>query len=287
MGEVYRASVIAGPRKGSSVALKRLAPSLAAHAEYVERFTTEADVCKLLDHPHIVKVLDVGVCQETYFIAMELIDGTDLGRLLRRCRRAQIQLPVDFAVYLGKVLLDALAYAHGAVSASGAPLEIVHCDVSPSNLFISRMGEVKLGDFGVARVRRWGGGEGDIAGKVHYLSPEAIEGQLTPAADLWAATVTLYELLTLQRPFSGPSNSAVIEAIQRRQYRPLRELRPELAGPLAAVVDRALALEPSARFSSADELAQTLTGLFDERIGTPLAIAALVRGLFGKNPVKQ
>ncbi len=287
MGEVYRAKVLSGPRKGWFVALKRLPPSLAANPESLDRFTTEADLCKMLDHPHIVKVVEVGVSEDTYFIAMEFVDGTDLARILRRCRGGHIQLPVEFALYLAKVLLDALAYAHAAVGASGAPLHIVHCDVSPSNLFISRTGEVKLGDFGVARVRSIGTPEGAVEGKVHYLSPEAIEGRLTTAADLWAATVTLYELLTLARPFTGTTAERVVEAIRRRHYRPIRELRPELPPAVAKVIDRAFAPDPSARFQTASEFARTLGGLFDERIGNPLAIAAVVRGLFGAERAKQ
>jgi len=287
MGEVYRAKVVAGPRKGWIVALKRLPPALAENPEYLDRFTTEADLSKLLDHPHIVKVLEAGVTEDTYFIAMEFVDGTDLARILRRCRRGGIQLPVDFAIYLAKVLLEALAYAHAAVGASGAPLHIVHCDVSPSNLFISRTGEVKLGDFGVARVRNVGAEDSVVEGKVHYLSPEAIAGRPTTATDLWAAAVTLYELLTLQRPFVGTTPEQVLEAIRHRRYRPIRELRPELAPAIAQVIDRAFAEEPSARFQTAGEFAKTLGGLFDERIGNPMAIAAMVRGLFGAGRAKQ
>ncbi len=287
MGEVYRAKVLSGPRKGWFVALKRLPPSLAANPKSLDHFTTEADLCKLLDHPHIVKVVEVGVNEDTYFIAMEFVDGTDLARILRRCRRNRIQLPADFALYLAKVLLDALAYAHAAVGASGAPLHIVHCDVSPSNLFISRTGEVKLGDFGVARGRSVGAEGGVVEGKVHYLSPEAIEGQLTPAADLWAAAVTLYELLTLERPFNGATKERVIDAIRRRHYLPIHELRPEVPLALSQVVDRAFAQEPSSRFHAAGEFAETLAGLFDERIGNPMAIAAVVRGLFGAERPKQ
>jgi len=287
MGEVYRAKVLSGPRKGWFVALKRLPPALAANPEYLDRFTTEADLCKLLDHPHIVKVLEAGVVDDNYFIAMEFVDGTDLARILRRCRRGGIQLPADFALYLAKVLLDALAYAHAAVGASGAPLNIVHCDVSPSNLFISRLGEVKLGDFGVARVRNIGDQDGVVEGKVYYLSPEAIAGRPTTATDLWAAAVTLYELLTLQRPFAGTTPELVLEAIRRRQYRPVRELRPELSLPVAQTIDRAFAEQPSARFQTAAEFARTLATLFDERIGNPMAIAAMVRGLFGAKRAKQ
>ncbi len=287
MAEVYRAQVLSGPRSGWSVALKRLAPSLAADPASVDRFTTEADLCKLLDHPHIVKVFEAGVVQDTYFIAMEFVDGTDLARILRRCKRGGIQLPVDFALYLAKVLLDALAYAHAAVGASGAPLQIVHCDVSPSNLFISRTGEVKLGDFGVAKVRGVGGAESAVQGKVHYLSPEAIEGDFSPAADLWASAVTLYELLTLERPFTGESEAEVLQGIQQRRFQPIQQLRPELPAALAQIMDTSFARKSSARFQTAAKFAQALAPQFDDRIGNPMAIAAVVRGLFGASPSKQ
>jgi len=98
MAEVYRARAISGPRSGGLVALKRLAPQLAANSAYVARFAKEAALSELLDHPHIVKVLEVGVSQGIHYIAMEFVDGTDLGRVLRRCKGAAIQLPVDFAV---------------------------------------------------------------------------------------------------------------------------------------------------------------------------------------------
>jgi serine/threonine protein kinase len=286
MAEVYRARVISGPRSGWFVALKRLAPSFAADPVYIERFTSEADLSKLLDHPHVVKVFEVGVIQDVYYMVMEFVDGTDLGRILRRCKASRIQLPVDFAVYLAKVLLDALAYAHTALSASGRPLEIVHCDVSPSNVFISRTGEIKLGDFGIARVRSGWREDGDVAGKPHYLSPEAIDGEVTPAADLWASNVTLYELLTLERPFSGDTEAQVLEAIRERQYRPIRELRPELPEPLAEIVDRGFAEKASSRFRTAVEFGEALAPHFDERVGNPLAIAAVVRGLFGASPAR-
>ncbi len=276
MAEVYRAKVLSGPKAGWFVALKRLSPSLSANPTDVDRFTREARLSQRLDHPHIIKVFETGVIGSTYFIATELVDGTDLARLLRRCRAGGIQLPVDFAVYLAKVLLDALAYAHRG-------LKIVHCDVSPSNLFISRTGEIKLGDFGVARL--WSGRreDGEVRGKAPYLSPEAMDGKVTPAADLWASNVTLYELLTLERPFAAETGPAVLDAIRQGRYRSLRELRPEVTVALAGIVDRGFSSEASARFRTAEKFAQALALHFDERVGNPMAIAAVVRGLFGAN----
>ncbi len=284
MAEVYRARVLAGPREGWTVALKRLLPALTRDPASIALFAREADLSKKLDHPNIVKVLDAGVHDGIYFIVMELVDGRDLGQILRRCKQRGIPLPVDFAVYLGKVLLEALSYAHHATGPGGEPLGIVHCDVSPSNLFISRVGEIKLGDFGVARVRVGGtlqGGSDEVLGKPYYLSPESLRGDIGPVADLWAATVVLYELLTLERPFTGSTPEEVFGHIRAGRYRPLRSLRPEVPEALEAVIARAFAAGPEARFPSAEAFAQALTPHYDERVGTPLAIAAVVRGLFG------
>ncbi|MFZ5469374.1 MAG: serine/threonine-protein kinase [Myxococcota bacterium] len=281
MAEVYRARVVEGPRAGLLVALKRLSPALAKDAAAVEAFATEADLTKLLDHPNVVKVYEVGVIDDVYFMVMELIEGRDVGQVLRRCQQRGIAWPIDFAVYLAKVLLDALGYAHQAKSPSGAPLGIVHCDVSPSNLFVSRTGDIKLGDFGVARARSGMASDRGVVGKPYYLSPEVLDGQVTPAADLWAATVSLYELLTLERPFTGATPAEVFTAIRGRLHTSVRMLRPEVSEALEEIVNKGLAIDPADRFQTAAQMSEALTPHFDERVGTPLAISAMVRGLFG------
>lgn len=281
MAEVYRARVLSGPREGWTVALKRLVPALAQDPAAVEMFANEADLSKWLEHPNIVKVLEVGVIREVYYMVMELVDGRDIGQILRRCRVRGILWPIDFAVYAARILLEALAYAHQAKGPSGASLGIVHCDVSPSNLFVSRTGDLKLGDFGVARARSTLSTGEELLGKPYYLSPERLEGEITPAADLWAATVTLYEMLTLERPFCGKTEEEVYAAIRRGRYLPVRSIRPEVPAPLGALVDRNFGRKPPDRFQTAEEYAQALSPLFDERVGTPLAISAMVRGLFG------
>jgi serine/threonine-protein kinase len=278
MAEVFRARVLSGPREGWEVALKRLLPELQQDAQSVELFAREAALVRHLDHPNIVRVLDAGRAEGQAFIAMELVDGRDLGHLLRRCKHRRIPLPLDFALYLGRVLLDALAYAHGARGADGQPLGVVHCDVSPSNLFISRVGEVKLGDFGVARAR---GGQGEVLGKPYYLSPETLAGRVTPMTDLWAATVVLYELLTLQKPFTGANPDEVFDAVREGRYAPVRELRPEVPEAVEALVERAFSPDVAWRPPTAEAYAEALAPLYDERVGNPLAIAAVVRGLFG------
>lgn len=288
MAEVYRARVLSGPREGWTVALKRLLPALTRDPASVALFASEAQLTKMLRHPNIVDVLDVGMHEGIYFIVMDLVDGRDLGQILRRCKSRGIPLPIDFGVYLGRTLLEALAYAHNATNPAGEPLGIIHSDVSPSNVFISRVGEIKLGDFGVARVRVGGFFQGgELLGKPYYLSPEALRGNVTSHVDLWAATVVLYELLTLERPFTGSNPDEVFQNIRARRYKPLRSLRPEVPPALEAVLERGFAERPEERFPTAEAYAQALVPHYDERIGTHLAIAAVVRGLFGTSDEKK
>jgi serine/threonine protein kinase len=283
MAEVYRAKVMEGHREGQLVAIKRLIPELMQDINCVKLFNSEAKLSRLLRHPHIIDVYEEGVLGGTHYIAMELIDGRDLAHLLRRCKEQGILLPIDFALYLGMTLFEALGYAHDAVTPQGAPLGLVHCDVSPSNLFISRTGEIKLGDFGVARGRLL---QLDIpsyvAGKPFYVSPQVLDGEIAPAGDLWAAAVTLYELLTLERPFEGETTDEIYKKIRKRKYRRVRELRPEIPVALEEVLERALARDHRVRFQTAGEFVNAIRPHLDERIGTPLAIASVVRGLFGK-----
>jgi eukaryotic-like serine/threonine-protein kinase len=222
----------------------------------------------------------VGREGHSIYMVMDFIDGRDVGQIIKRCRQKKVFWPADFAVYLTKALLDALGYAHAAQGEQGQPLGIIHCDVSPSNFFVSRTGELKLGDFGVARSLIEGGPD-QVMGKPYYLSPEALEGSLSPQVDLWAVAVTLYELLTLQRPFQGKTPDAVFEAIKHSKYVPVQHLRAEVPSVIEGLLARAFDAEPEQRYQTAAEFAEALAPLYDERVGTPLAISAVVRGLFG------
>jgi eukaryotic-like serine/threonine-protein kinase len=300
MAEVYRARVSRGPLAGRVVALKRLLPELALSSAYVDLFVAEADVTRQLHHPAIIEVLEVGAVGDEYYIAMEYIDGCDLGRILARCAAARIFVPVPFACYVAHVVAEALDFAHRATGPKGAPLGIVHCDVTPANIFISSLGEIRLGDFGVARN---GGGafdEGVFAGKANYLAPEQIDGlPVGPATDVFALGAVLYEMLTNHKAFPGADHEEVWSCIRAGKWRPAALLRPDLPPAAEAVLQRALAVsrgggtasglsralallqgQKPVRFGSAQEFAEALSCLYDEAIGNPLAIASLVRGLF-------
>jgi len=286
MAEVYRARALSGARVGQELAIKRQLPELESNLEQQTFFAGEADLARFLDHPNIVKLYEVGILGESFFLVMELVDGCDVGQILKVCRQLNVHWPVDFAVCLVRELLLALDYAHNACGPTGKPLGAVHCDVSPSNFFVSRTGDLKLGDFGVARVRL-DGAANEILGKPFYLSPEALRGHISPAVDLWAMTVAFYQLLTLRRPFGGKDTKQVFQAIRNVRYEGIRNLRPELPKALSDIIDKAFSARLENRFASAKEYAEALTPHFNAHIGTHLGLASMVENLVLANRPKQ
>jgi serine/threonine protein kinase len=283
MAEVYKARAVEGPRNGQTVALKRLTPRLTSDPEAVDLFCGEADVSAMLKHPNIVEVFEAGVVEEVYYLAMEFVDGRDLALILARCREREIFLPVNFAVHIVLSGLDALAYAHEARGPTGMHLNIVHCDVSPSNLFISRLGEIKLGDFGIAKVRALGGDDesGTLWGKLAYLAPEQLDRKpLTPQVDLWGAATILYECLTNHRAIQGVTSEEMQVHLRAGDIEPLETYRPDVPRGLNEVLRTALSRDPAERYISAPDFAAALRPFHDEITGGALGIASVVRGLF-------
>jgi serine/threonine protein kinase len=283
MADVYRAVALAGPRAGEEVAVKQLRPELAKDPEYVELFRLEALVTRRFHHPAVIEVFDAGVEEGRPYLVMELVDGKNLRQILSQCAQRDILLPIDFGAYLGHQLALALDHAHAGTDREGQPLGIIHCDVSPSNVFISRLGEVKLGDFGVALTPgATKGARQGAFGKIHYLAPEQLRGgRLTPRTDIFALGAVLFELFTNQRAFPGASVEEVGERVLAGRLRAPSELRHELPTELDALTLHCLAAAPGERWESAAALATAIASRYDPAIGTPLAIAAVVRGLFG------
>jgi serine/threonine protein kinase len=296
MAEVYRARELAGPQAGRTVALKRLLPALTGDAAYMALFRQEAELTRRLHHPAVVKVLEAGVAGGVPFIVMEYVDGRNLKEILARCAERGILLPVDFAAYVAHVIAEALAHAHEGWDEDGRLLGIVHADVSPSNVFISRLGVIKLGDFGVARLLPGSpqavaypfltqaavpAGPGAF-GKIHYLAPELLRGgRPTPASDLFALGAVFFELLTNQRAFPGRDVNEVGQRVLALERPAPSALRPGLPVELDALVLSCLQREPGRRIDTASRFAADVAMAYDPAVGTPLAIASVVRGLFG------
>ncbi len=254
MAEVFLAE--ARDEKGTpfKVALKLMRKDVSAEA-----FADEADLMGLLEHPNLVRRLEIGEAFGRYFIAMEFLVGGDLEGLLRVHHQQGRDIPVAMAAHVCIEALRALAYFHQARTRSGRPLELVHGDVNPSNIFFSGQCEVKLGDFGVARARGLdlGPEDGMTAGKLHYLSPEQTRGDtVTQASDLFSLGIVLHELVLGFHPFERDSDDpdVVMEAIQAAKL----NLPDTLDRRLAAVLRKALAPDVSQRYRTAGEFAGAL-----------------------------
>ena len=282
MAEVFRAVALSGRRAGHDVAVKRLLPALARDPGYVRLFEQEAEVTRRLRHPNIVEVLETGLADGTPFIVMDYVDGKNLRQILSQCATRKILLPVDFAAYVAHVVSQALEHAHTGHDEHGRPHGIIHCDVSPSNVFVSKMGAIKLGDFGVALTPGAARGLPAAFGKAHYLSEEQILGRPpTPQTDIFALGAMLFELFTNEKAFPGTNLKEVGQRILDRKIRVPSELRPEVPFALDEVVLRCLSPDVENRYDSAAAVAEDLATRYDPSVGNPLAIAAVVRGLFG------
>ena len=248
MATIYRAR---DAQLDRDVAVKLLRPEFGRDPDFLARFRDEAKAAASLSHPNIVAVFDFGEEMSDPYIVMELIDGQDLSSILRE----NGPLPPRQAARVSAEVAKALQAAHVR--------GIVHRDVKPSNILVGRDGRVKVADFGIARALDDSQLTlpGVTMGSVHYFSPEQARGEpATQASDIYSLGIVLYESLTGQRPFSGDGAAAV--ALARLTTTPPRPsaIRPGVPAALDQVVQRAMALDPAARYASAASMASTLEG---------------------------
>ncbi|MCP3141305.1 protein kinase domain-containing protein [Pyxidicoccus xibeiensis] len=250
MAEVFLAKA-AGPMGfEKTLVLKRILPHLAEDPAFVEMFLGEAKLAAQLEHPNIVQIFDFGEAEGSYFLAMELIDGITLRRLVKRAVEAP--LPPAICAKLVAFAAEGLGYAHEFCDPlTGEPLGLIHRDVSPDNVLVSRQGAVKVVDFGIAKVAGQGHRTqtGVVKGKVAYMPPEQLQTKpLDRRVDVYALGVVLYELLTGKRPFNATTDVSVMQAILFEQFVPAVERRPDLPVALQQVLDRALAKDRDRRY---------------------------------------
>jgi eukaryotic-like serine/threonine-protein kinase len=253
MGEVWAAQ--RGPGGGRWLAIKLLRNADLDDGT-IPMFLDEARTATVLRHPHIVPTFESGVERGAMFIAMELVRGPSLQRLVKRIRKAELQMPASVLAYLGRTMAAALAYA-GSLTVHGRSLGLVHRDVSPHNILVNTRGRAFLSDFGVARSsyqeHRTLGGE--VRGKPGYMSPEQVhEEPLDVRSDIFALGIVLWEAATLRRLFKRDTLMHSLMAVANDTPPPVKELRPDLPEGLADTIDRCLCKSPAERFQSAREL---------------------------------
>ncbi len=261
MAEVYLARAEGEAGFSKEVAVKRILPSATSEAAATAMLIEEARLATRLNHANIVQVLDLGRAGDRYFIVMEYVDGADLASVLELAGQRGRRLPSALAGHLVCELLAALRFAHGCRDERGRPLGLVHRDVSPPNILLSRAGEVKLADFGIAKARDRSllTEAGVVRGKAGYMSPEqAAGGQLDARSDLFSLGVVLHELLTGRRLFAGDDPVAVLQQVRAARVAPPSRCAPQAPAALDAVVLRALAREPGARFGDARQFERNL-----------------------------
>ena len=258
MAEVFLAKV-AGPMGfEKTLVLKRILPHLAEDPQFVGMFFTEARVAAQLNHPNIVQIFDFGQAAGTYYIAMEYIDGPDLRTLARRALDSGVALSPAFCARLITAACEGLSFAHDFVDpASGNPLELIHRDISPDNILLSRQGAVKVVDFGIAKAANQSHktGAGLIKGKLAYMPPEQLQGhKVDRRVDVYALGVVLYELLTGRYPFEASTDVSIMQAILFEPLVSAATRRPDLPEELVRIVDRALSKVREQRYPDCIEL---------------------------------
>jgi serine/threonine protein kinase len=261
MAEIYLARTrgLAGFEK--QLVLKVIQPEFAGNDQFVQMLVDEAKVSVGLNHPNIAQTFDLGKISNSYFISMEYVDGADFFQILKGLSDMEVDIPIDAAVYVVHEALCGLDYAHNKHDATGKALQIIHRDISPQNILLSRHGEVKIVDFGIAKAANLSHKTraGVIKGKLVYMSPEQAWGdKVDHRTDIFSAGIVLYEALTMGSLYLEKNPAKLLERVRRAAIDPPSRRRPEIPGELDVLVMKALAPRPADRYESANEFAEVL-----------------------------
>jgi len=253
---------IRGPhREGELAAVKRLHPHLAEDPSVATEFLDEVWMTAALKHPNVVEVAGWGTDHEGTFLAVELVQGVSLARLMKTIIETGEAFPERLVVYIAAQICRGLAAAHGLRSPQGELLNLVHRDLTPGNVLVGFQGEVKIADFGLAKakLRMTRTLTGTLKGEPTYMAPEQAQGAtIDRRADLFSLGVMMFELFAGRHPWAAPTEFEMVRLIATTPPADLRELRPKIDKELVAIVTRCLEKDPAARFQSAEEILSRL-----------------------------
>ncbi len=286
MAEIYLARVTGAAGFEKLVVLKRILPSVAEDPTFVQMFLDEARLAATLRHPNIADVYDVGEDDGTYFFTMEYVHGQDVRSIRHEVKKSGERIPLAIALATIHGIASALDHAHEKLGPDGKPLELVHRDVSASNIMVSYDGAVKLLDFGIARAASstHKTQTGTLKGKIPYMSPEQCKGlPLDRRSDLFSLGTVLYELTVGKRPFRGETDFAIMDQIVYRGTKRPSEVVSGYPPELDAIVMKLLERVPSMRYATGEDLLHDLDE-FIQKHGlwlSPRAIGKYMRNVFG------
>lgn len=277
------------------IVIKRILPSMNQDKGFIDMLLHEARVAATLSHPNIVQIFDVGQVEGTYFIAMEHIHGEDIRSIVRAMKKNGItEFPLEHALSILIGTCAGLAYAHEKRDLDGVTLDIVHRDISPQNIVVTFTGDVKIVDFGIAKSGASGASEdtkdGQLKGKVAYMSPEQAAGQPVDwRSDVFAAGVLLFELTTGRRLFRGGSEYETLKLICERDYPRPSEVHPNYPPALERIVMKALEKKRDDRYQSAREMQSDLESFVrEERIAASMvSLTRWMQQLFTEKLAQQ
>ena len=288
MAEVFVATArsIAGFEK--TVVLKVIHPQVSDDPEFTRLLIEEANITARLSHRNIVQVLDLGQNDGSHYIAMEFVEGLDLGKLLSRLRERGTRASPRLAAYVVREVCEGLDHAHRKADTAGRALEIIHRDVSPGNILLSLAGEVKLTDFGLARaaVRASATRAGAVKGQYAYMAPEqARGGSIDARVDLFAAGAVLYEMLAGRTLHGDASTADLLARVTAARFDPIETVRSDVPAAIAAIVRKALAANPAQRYPTARSMVDDLNGFLYSLPPNPeFELSQLLSGMSAPQP---
>ena len=291
MAELYRAKVTREYGFEKQVAIKKILPHLSDEGNLVKAFVDEAKLAALLQHENIVQIYDFGNMNGEYFIAMEYLFGKDLRKLTYKAKEKAVPIDLENTLSVISRICAGLDYSHNLKDLKGKPLNIIHRDINPQNIFITYEGQVKIIDFGIAKAASHNSTthEGLIKGKLAYMSPEQANGKtIDHRSDIFSTGIILYELLTGQRMFQGEAMH-IYAQVRDAAYEPLENRMPDLPARLHDIVQHALAKEPDKRYQSCGEMHADLEECIYELSFRPNArrFANCVKDLFKQEFVAE
>ncbi len=261
MAEIFRALQVGRQGVTRQVAIKRMLPHLGQDPHFVDMFINEAKLAALLDHANIVRIYEFGCVEERLYHCLEYVHGVTVMDIIRACLERREPMPVELACLIFCEALYGLDQAHRQADHHGAPLGLVHRDLTPSNLLVSFEGEVKVADFGIAKAAAHSvhTQSGYIKGKFRYMSPEQAHGaELDQRSDLFSLGICFCELLSLRPMFHADGDLATLLKVRAADFVRPREHNPAIPPALEACLLRALAREREARYASAAEWLEEL-----------------------------
>jgi TonB family protein len=272
MAEVWKARMRGVEGFQKIVAIKKILPHLSDNEEFVTMFVDEAKLAAQLSHNNIIHIYDLGKIANSYYIAMEYIDGHDLKTILKRGAERGQPVPVEIALFITSKIASALDYAHGKRDFNEQDLELVHRDVSPQNVLISHEGDIKLCDFGIAKAASKASHTqaGALKGKLQYMSPEQAWGKkVDRRSDIFALSAVLFEMLAGRKLFAGESEISILEQVREARVTPPSEINDEVTPEIDSIVLKALQKNPEDRYQTAGEMAKDLDSILYSFRPTP------------------